>query len=238
MKNSENKKNRIMLKISGEALKWEKEFWINSKSVEELSKRIKNIKKLWIELVIVLGWWNIYRWWNLIKEWVSPADSHNLSMLSTVFNWVVLQNFLNKSWVDSIVLDPNWINFIEQYEKNKAKRFLESWKVVICVGWTGNPYFTTDSWWVLRALELDCNFMIKATKVDWVYDKDPITNYDAILFDEISYNDFISKELKVLDTNSIVLAKENSLKIKVLNFYDETSIVKAIKWEKIWTDIK
>lgn len=228
---------RILLKISGEALKWEKEFWIESKWVKILAKKIKEIKELWVELAIVLGWWNIYRWGKLIAEWVNSADSHNLSMLWTVFNGVVLQNFLNKIWLDSIVLDPNWISFIEQYEKNKAIRLLEEWKIVICVWWTWNPYFTTDSWWVLRALELNCDSMIKATKVDWVYDKDPVTNPDAKFFEEISYNEFIQKELKVLDPTSIVLAKENSLKIKILNFYDDTAILKAVKWEKIWTNI-
>lgn len=231
------KSKRILLKISGEALKWKKDFWIDAKEVEKLAKKIEVIKNLWMEIVIVLGWWNIYRWGKLIQEWVNSADSHNLSMLWTVFNWVVLQNFLNKIWLDTVVLDPNWINFIEQYEKNKAIKLLELWKIVICVWWIWNPYFTTDSWWVLRALELDCNFMIKATKVDWVYDKDPITNPDAILYDKISYNEFIQKELKVLDSTSIILAKDNLLKIVVLNFYDNSSIIKAIKWEKIWTII-
>jgi len=113
---------RILLKISGDALKWEKEFWIDSDYVTNVVKTIKQIYDKWNEIAIVVWWWNIYRWGDLIKSWVNSADSHNLSMLSTVFNWVVLKNFLEKNEIKSVVVDPNGINFVEKYSKNNAKK--------------------------------------------------------------------------------------------------------------------
>ena len=186
---------RVLLKISGEALKWERDFWIDPDFVTSVVSKIKEIKDKNIELAIVVWWWNIYRWWDLIKSWVNSSDSHSLSMLSTIFNWVVLKNFLEKVWIDSIVMDPNWINFVEAYSKNKAISCLNEWKIVICTWWTWNPYFTTDTGWVLRSLELKCDMMIKATKVDWIYDKDPVKHTDAIFFENIWYDEVISKNL-------------------------------------------
>lgn len=229
---------RVLLKISWEALKWEKEFWIDpifSKNVVNIIKEIHDRK---IELAIVVWWWNIYRWSNLISSWVNPADSHNLSMLSTVFNWVVLKNFLEQVWVESIVMDPNGIKFVENYNKNNALNYLKNNKVVILTWWTWNPYFTTDSGWVLRSLELDCDFMIKATKVDWIYDKDPVKYDDAVFFDSISYDDFISRNLKILDLTAVALAKDNKKIIKVVKLDKGGAVLRAILWEKEWSEIR
>ena len=106
---------RVLLKISWEALKWEKDFWIDPNFVSDVVSKINEIKNNWNEIAIVVWGGNIYRWSNLIASWVNPADSHNLSMLSTVFNWVVLKNFLEKVWLDAIVMDPLWIEFLEKY---------------------------------------------------------------------------------------------------------------------------
>ena len=223
---------RILLKISWEALKWKKDFWIDPDFVLGVVSKIKDIKSKNIELVIVVGWWNIYRWGDLIESWVNASDSHSLSMLSTVFNWVVLKNFLEKQWLKSIVMDPNGVNFVEQYSKNRAIEYLDSWNIVICTWWTWNPYFTTDTWWVLRALELSCDMMIKATKVDGIYDKDPVKNEDAIFFENISYEDVINKNLKILDQTAVSLAKEWGLVIKVVNMSKTWAIINAIEWKK------
>lgn len=228
---------RILLKISWEALKWEKDFWIDPSCVQEVVSKIKNLKEKNIELAIVIWWWNIYRWSNLISAWVNSADSHSLSMLSTVFNGVVLKNFLNEAWIDAVVMDPNWINFVETYNKNIAKKYLEEKKIVICTWWTWNPYFTTDTGWVLRALELWCEVIVKATKVDWVYDKDPIKHNNAKFFEKISYNQFIEKDLKIMDTTAVVLAKENNLPIKVISLLKEKFLYEMIVDEKKWTVI-
>jgi len=228
---------RVLLKISWEALKWERDFWIDPKFVINVVEKIKKISDQNIELAIVVWGWNIYRGSDLIKNWVDSSDSHNLSMLSTVFNWVVLKNFLEQSWIKSVVMDPNWINFIEKYNKNKAREYLESWIIVICTWWTSNPYFTTDTWWVLRSLELNCNMMIKATKVDWIYDKDPVTNLDAKFFDTISYDEVIRQNLKIMDQTAVSLAKENNQILKVVNMSKSWAILSAIEWKKEGTTI-
>lgn len=222
---------RILLKISWEALKWEKEFWIDPVFSMDVVSKIKEIYDKNIELAIVIWGGNIYRWSNLIASWVNSTDSHNLSMLSTVFNWVVLKNFLEQVWIDSIVMDPNWIKFLEQYNKNLAINYLENKKVVILTWWTWNPYFTTDTWWVLRSLELKCDMMIKATKVDGIYDKDPVKYNDAKFYEKISYTDVIEKNLKILDQTAVSLAKENNQIIKVVKLAKDGAILRAILWE-------
>jgi uridylate kinase len=228
---------RVLLKISWEALKWERDFWIDPKFVSNVVSKIKEIKDKNIELAIVVWGWNIYRWSDLIKNWVDSSDSHNLSMLSTVFNWVVLKNFLEQSWFKAVVMDPNWINFVEKYNKNKAREYLESWVIVICTWGTSNPYFTTDTGWVLRSLELKCDMMIKATKVDWIYDKDPVVNPDAKFFDKISYDEVIRQNLKIMDQTAVSLAKENNQILKVVNMSKSWAILNAIEWKKEGTTI-
>lgn len=222
---------RILLKISWEALKWEKDFWIDPVFSMDVVSKIKEIYDKNIELAIVIWGGNIYRWSNLISSWVNSTDSHNLSMLSTVFNWVVLKNFLEQVWIDSIVMDPNWIKFLEQYNKNLAINYLENKKVVILTWWTWNPYFTTDTGWVLRSLELKCDMMIKATKVDGIYDKDPVKYSDAKFYEKISYTDVIEKNLKILDQTAVSLAKENNQIIKVVKLSKNGAILRAILWE-------
>lgn len=222
---------RILLKISWEALKWEKEFWIDPVFSMDVVSKIKEIYDKNIELAIVIWGWNIYRWSNLISSWVNSTDSHNLSMLSTVFNWVVLKNFLEQVWINSVVMDPNWIKFLEQYNKNLAINYLENKKVVILTWWIWNPYFTTDTGWVLRSLELKCDMMIKATKVDGIYDKDPVKYNDAKFYEKISYTDVIEKNLKILDQTAVSLAKENNQIIKVVKLAKDGAILRAILWE-------
>lgn len=228
---------KILLKISWEALKWDKVFGFDENMLEKVSIMIKDIKKIWVWIGIVVWGWNIYRWADLISAWVNPSDSHNLSMLSTVFNWVVLKNFLEKQWLEVIVMDANNLHFVEHYNKDRAKNFIKSWKIVIFVWWTSNPYFSTDTAWVLRALELWCEVMIKATKVDWVYDKDPVNNKDAVMYDTISYTDVIKKNLKVMDLSAIDIAKNNNLKINVVNLFKEWALLKVINWQKEGTII-
>ncbi|MDP2090013.1 MAG: UMP kinase [Candidatus Gracilibacteria bacterium] len=223
---------RILLKISGEALKGEKEFGIDPDFTKNVVKIIKEIYDKGIQIAIVIGGGNIYRGGSLISAGVNPADSHNLSMLSTVFNGVVLKNFLEKDGIDSVVMDPNGINFVEDYSKNNALKYLKEGKIVICTGGIGNPYFTTDTGGVLRSLELDCEMMIKATKVDGVYDKDPMKFDDAVFYEKISYEEVINKNLKILDQNAVALAKDNNVKIKVVNISKSGAVLRAVIGEK------
>ena len=184
---------RILLKISGEALSSES-LAIDPVKAESVAQMIQDIKKTWLELVIVLGGWNIYRWSKLISAGLNPADSHNMSMLSTVFNGVTLKNFLEKIWEDVVVMDALHVEFLETYSSIWAKKYVEQWKIVICSSGTGAPFFTTDTGWVLRALETNCDAMIKLTQVDGVYDSDPKTNPAAKKYESISYDEFLAQD--------------------------------------------
>ena len=228
---------KILLKISWESLKGKKDFGFDESVVESVAKMVKEVKDTWLWLAIVVWGWNIYRWANLIAAWVDPADSHNLSMLSTVFNWVVLKNFLEKLWLEVVVMDANNSNFLEYYNKDRAKHFIEDGKIVIFVWWTSNPYFSTDTAWVLRALELGCEFMVKATRVNGVYDCDPEKNLDAVMYEEIKYEEVLSKGLKIMDLSAIDIAKNNSLVLKVVNLFKPWAMLRAANWEKEGTII-
>jgi len=223
---------KVLLKISWESLKWKKDFGFDNDNLEKLSEMIAEIKQTWVWIWIVVGGWNIYRGSNLIEAWVNPADSHNLSMLSTVFNWVVLKNFLEKKWLEVVVMDANNLHFVELYNKDRAKKFINEWKIVIFVWWTSNPYFSTDTAGVLRALELWCEFMVKATRVDWVYDSDPEKNKNAKFFEEISYDEIIKNNLRVMDLSAIDIAKNNNLTLKVVNLFKTWAMLRAVQWEK------
>jgi len=218
---------RILLKISGEALS--SEWWsIDPWAATELAEMIHKIKKTGLELVLVLGGGNIYRGSNLIAAGVDPADSHNMSMLSTVFNAVTLKNFLEKLWESVEVMDALQVEFLQTYTAMTARKYIDEWKIVIASSGGGTPFFTTDTTGVLRALELHCDAMIKLTKVDGVYESDPVKNPDAKKIDALSYNEFITKDLKVLDQTAIIMARDNNLPIyvtKLGNIENITSIV-------------
>lgn len=218
---------RILLKISGEALSSE-DTSIDSKKATALASNILKIQDLWVELVLVLGGGNIYRGSQLIASGVDPADSHNMSMLSTVFNAVTLKNFLQKLGASVVVMDALHVEFLEKYTSSKAREYISDKKIVIASSWWGNPFFTTDTTWVLRALETHCDAMIKLTKVDGVYDSDPIKNPNANKLDTVSYDDFIAKNLKVLDQTAIILARDNSLPLYVANLNNFEDIVSII----------
>lgn len=227
---------RILLKISGEALSSES-LAICPEKVSDLALMIQWVKKTWVELVVVLGGWNIYRGSNLISAWVDAADSHNMSMLSTVFNAVTLKNFLEKIWEDVEVMDALQVEFLEKYSAIKARKYINEGKIVISSSGGGTPFFTTDTTWVLRALELHCDAMIKLTKVDGVYDSDPVQNPEAKKIEEISYNEFISLNLKVLDQTAIIMARDNNLPIFVAKLWNIENILGIIGWKSIGTKI-
>lgn len=227
---------RILLKISGEALASET-LSIDPIKTWDLAKMIWELKKIGLEIVIVLGGGNIYRGSKLISAGIYPADSHNMSMLSTVFNAVSLKNFLDKIEVKNVVMDALWVEFLESYSAIKARNFIQQWDVVICSSGTGTPFFTTDTGWVVRALETHCDAMIKLTQVDGVYDSDPKKNSQAKKFDTISYNDFIANDLKVLDQTWVIMARDNKLPIYVTALDSTQNIVDLIGGKNIWTKI-
>ncbi len=221
---------RILLKISGEAFCEVGVWGLESKQIQHVAEIIKEITAHWLQLVIVVGGWNIYRGSSLINAWMKSSDSHNMSMLSTVFNGLSLKNFLEKISVDAVVMDALWVEFLERYTSLQASEYLKSWKIVICTSGTWSPYVSTDTAGVVRAIELECEVMIKATKVDGVYDSDPVKNPNAHKIENISYNEFIEKNLQVFDQTGIILARDNNLEIQITKF-DKESII-ATLWNK------
>jgi len=229
---------RVLLKISGEALQWNREHWIDPSFLEELALNIKEIHERNIEIAIVLGWGNIFRWVAGAANWIDRTAADYMGMLATIMNWVAMQDALEKAWIETRLVSALDIPEIwEKYIKRRSERHLEKWRIVISVAWTWNPYFTTDSAWVLRGLELSCDMVIKATKVDWVFDKDPMKFKDAKLIKRASFMDVISKDIKVMDHTAITLAKEGNLTLKVVNLYKKWAILRAILWEEEGTTI-
>ena len=227
---------RILLKISGEAMSSDT-LAIDPIKAQSVAQMIQDIKKTGVELVIVLWGWNIYRGSSLISAGVDPADSHNMSMLSTVFNAVTLKNFLEKMGEKTVVLDALHVEFLETYSAMRAREYITEWKIVIASSWGGTPFFTTDTTGILRALETHCEAMIKLTQVDGVYDSDPKKNPDAKKYDTISYNEFISNNLKVLDQTWVIMARDNKLPIFVTSLWDTQAIIDLIAGKDVGTKI-
>ncbi len=227
---------RVLLKISGESLSQDGQS-IHPEKAQAVAKMIQDIKAQWYELVIVLGGGNIYRGSKLIASWVDAADSHNMSMLSTVFNAVTLKNFLAKLSIQAVVMDALHVEFLEKYSAMRARNYIEEDKIVIASSGWGTPFFTTDTTGVLRALELHCDVMIKLTQVDGVYDSDPKVHPDAQRYDTLHYNDFISQNLKVLDQTAIIMARDNNLPIFVTKLWDTQNIIDLLMGSGLGTKI-
>lgn len=223
---------KVLLKISWEALEWSRDHWIDPSFLKELSLQIKEIYDNGYDLAIVLWWGNIFRWISWSANGMDRTAADYMWMLATVMNWVAMQDALESIWLETRLMSALDIPEIwEKYIKRRGIRHMEKRRIVICVAWTGNPYFTTDTAGVLRALELECDIMIKATKVDGVYDKDPVKNTDAKLIKNASYEEVIKKDIKVMDQTWIALAREWWLKLGVVSLYKEKSILNFCKWE-------
>ena len=209
---------RILIKLSGEVLSGSKDFGIDYKVVSELAHQIKEIHNHNIEIGIVIGAGNIFRGLSSEGEGMDRVSGDYIGMMATIMNSVALQNELEKISCDTRVMSALSIRQLaEPYIRRRATRHLEKNRIVIFAGGTGNPYFTTDTAAALRAIEIKADIIIKGTKVDGVYDSDPLSNSNAVKYDKLSYKDVIENELKVMDLTAITLCKENDLPISVLN---------------------
>lgn len=208
--------SRILLKLSWEALQWKWNYWIEVEFLQELSKNIVNLSKKWIQIVIVIWWWNIFRWVAGAAKWLDRSTADYMWMLATVMNWVALWDAIESNWVEVRVMTAiEMPKVAEPFIRRRAIKHLEKWRIIICVAGSGNPFFTTDSAAVLRALELNCNYLVKWTKVDWIYDKDPMKYEDAIKYDTLNYQEVLVKNLNIMDQSAIALAKDENLPIFV-----------------------
>lgn len=234
----EKTNKRVLLKISGEALQGEREYGISPSFIRDLALSIKEIKDVWVELAIVLGWWNIFRWLAWSANGMDRTAADYTGMLATVMNWIAMQDALESVGCETRLMSALDIPEIwEKYIKRRWIRHMEKWRIIICVAGTWNPFFTTDSAWVLRALELDCDMMIKATKVEWVYTKDPNKFEDAELIKKASYDDVIKNDIKVMDQTGFALAKEWNMPLKIVSLYKKWAILNAIEWKDEGTTV-
>lgn len=234
----DERKKRVLIKISGEALEWERDHGIDPKFLKKLAHQIQEIYDSWVEIGIVLGGGNIFRGIAWSANGMERTAADYMGMLATVMNGVAMQDALESIGLETRLMSALDIPEVwEKYIKRRWERHMEKGRVVICVAGTGNPYFTTDSAGVLRALELECDMMIKATKVDGVYDKDPKKFSDAQLIPYASYEQVIKNDIRVMDQTAIALAKDGDLILKVVNLYKEGAILRAIKGESEGTTI-
>lgn len=229
---------KVLLKISGEALQWERDHGIDPKFLKTLATQIKAIQEKWIGVVLVLGWGNIFRGMAGAANGMERTAADYMWMLATVMNGVAMQDALESVGCQTRLMSALDIPEVgEQYINRRWMRHIEKGRIVICVAGTGNPYFTTDTAGVLRALELECHMMIKATKVDGVYDKDPKKYEDAVLIKNANYEEVIKNDIRVMDQTAIALAREWNLQLKVVNLYKDWALLRAALWENEGTTI-
>lgn len=232
------KYNRILLKLSGEALLGKQNFGIDSGVVEHIADEIASIKDTGIEIGIVIGGGNIYRGLSAAQQGVDRVTGDQMGMLATVINSLALQNSLEIRGIYTRVLSAIKMDEIaEPFIRRRAIRHMEKKRLVIFAAGTGSPYFTTDTAAALRAIEVKADVIIKGTKVDGVYDADPEKVSDATMFDSLSYRDVMEKNLRVMDMTAITLCEENNLPIQVFNMNGKGNLKKLISGEKIGTVI-
>jgi len=229
---------KILLKLSGEALMGDQEFGISSDVIASYAKQIKEIVDLGVEVSIVIGGGNIFRGLSGAAQGVDRVTGDHMGMLATVINSLALQNSIEKLGVPTRVQTAiEMPKVAEPFIKRRAQRHLEKGRVVIFGAGTGNPYFTTDTAAALRAIEMETDVVIKATKVDGIYDKDPVKYPDAKKYETVTYNEVLAKDLKVMDATAISLCRENKLPIIVFNSLIEGNLKRVIMGENIGTTV-
>jgi len=227
---------RVLLKLSGEVLAGEEGFGIDPAKATQLAVEVKSIHDLGIDIGLVIGAGNIFRGMQAAAKGMQRVTGDYLGMLATIMNAICVQDALeNLGTVTRTLSAITVAQIAEPYIRRRAIRHLEKGRIVIVAGGTGNPYFTTDTAAALRATELGAEVLIKGTKVDGVYDKDPLVHSDAIKYDRVSYTEAIQKELQIMDMTAISLCKENSLPIKVFDINRNGDLKKLILGESIGT---
>ena len=233
---SDIKYKRILLKLSGEAIGGKSGFGIDVDEAESIASRIKEVYDMGVEVAVVIGAGNLWRGKQGLERGMDRSTADYMGMLATVMNAMVLMDALERGGVYTRVMSAIEMRAIaEPYIRRRAIRHLEKGRVVIFGAGTGNPFFSTDTAAALRATEIDANVVIKATKVDGVYDSDPKKNAGAKKFDELTYIEVINRRLEVMDSTAIALCMDNQLPILVVNLWDNHSLIAALRGEKIGT---
>jgi uridylate kinase len=232
------KHKRVLVKISGEALMGSTPFGHDHETVKCIAEDLRPIISSGVELCITVGGGNICRGSSTALLGIDRAAADYMGMLATVINAVALQNVMEQAGIHTRVLSAvPMIGICEPYVSRRARRHMEKGRAVIFAAGTGNPFFTTDSAAVLRAIEMQCDLLLKATQVDGVYDLDPKKYPEAVRYESISYTDILKDNLQVMDMAAIALARENNLPIKVFSIKERGSFMKALRGEGGYTEI-
>ena len=233
---AELKYKRILLKLSGEALGGSMGYGIDVNEAESIASRIKEVYDLGVDVAVVIGAGNLWRGKQGLERGMDRSTADYMGMLATVMNAMALMDALERLGVFTRVMSAIDMRAIaEPYIRRRAVRHLEKRRVVIFGAGTGNPFFSTDTAAALRATEIDAQVVIKATKVDGVYDSDPKKNPDAKKFDQLSYIEVLNRRLEVMDSTAITLCMENNLPILVVNLWDSKALISALYGEPVGT---
>jgi len=230
---------RILLKLSGEALRVDRVLEIDPDVVRKIANEIRDILTLGVEVGIVVGGGNIFRGLSASARGMDRVTADHMGMLATVINSLALQDFLEKDGVSTRVMSAIRLeSMVEPYIRRRAISHLSKGRVVIFAAGTGNPYFTTDSAAALRAIEVGANAILKGTKVDGVYNTDPVQDKDAVKFESITYEEVIEKKLRVMDATAVTLCRENHIPIVVFRLLERGNMKKIVLGERIGTIVQ
>ncbi|MCG5500062.1 UMP kinase [Ectothiorhodospira lacustris] len=227
---------RILLKLSGEALMGDLDFGICPNILARVAREVSELSRLGIEVAIVIGGGNIFRGAGMAQGGMDRVTADHMGMLATVMNALAMQDALEREGKFCRVMSALKINQVcEDYIRRRAVRHLEKGRIVVFAAGTGNPFFTTDTAASLRAIEMNTDVMIKATKVDGVYDSDPMTNPDARRYERLTYEEVLSRRLGVMDATAIVMCRDNDMPLRVINIFKEGDLMRLIMGENVGT---
>ena len=230
--------HRILLKLSGEALLGDEDYGIDPAIIGRIALELLDVINTGAQLAIVIGGGNIFRGAGLAQSGIDRVTGDHMGMLATLMNSLALQDALEKVSVDARVMSAVSVHAVcEDYIRRRATRHLEKGRVVIIAGGTGNPFFTTDTAAALRAIEVGADIVLKATKVDGVYSADPVLDENARMYESLSYDDVIEGKLRVMDTNAIVLCRDQGMPIRVFNVFGSGNLMNIVKGKSVGTII-
>lgn len=227
---------RILLKLSGEALMGDADYGIEPSMIERVASEVVQLTSMGVEVAMVVGGGNIFRGAGLAEAGMDRVTGDHMGMLATVINALALQDAIERQGGHVRVMSALSIHQVcEDYIRRRAVRHLEKGRVVVFAAGTGNPYFTTDSAASLRGIEINADVLLKATKVDGVYNADPAKHPDAVRYDKVSYDEALEKKLGVMDATAIVMCRDNQLPLRIFNIYEPGNLIRAASGEDVGT---